>query len=149
MQLFRPNLRIALVTHPDKNPCVRATDAFRRLSEAFDCLGDPSAQKAYLQDVRVGGRGYGGPKRKSGASATDGRRSDDSMSATKKTGEKWWEKRTWEEVRNKARVDAVLVTKRFFPLHRLTGNFKSKRSPSSASYRQDGNRTRRERKLGE
>lgn len=142
-----PSFRLALVTHPDKNPSQKATDAFRRLSEAFDCLRDPCAQKMYLRDLCVRGGSCTRSKRRTGASA-GGRESGGSSSIAERAREKWWEKRTWKEVRRQMRTFSVLVPREFFRPGRLRESCKSRRSLSKGSCRQAGKLTRRERERG-
>jgi DnaJ family protein B protein 12 len=39
--------RLALKTHPDKNPAPRAGDAFKAVNRAFACLSDPRKRRVY------------------------------------------------------------------------------------------------------
>ena len=39
--------QLALKLHPDKNRAPKATDAFKKLSQAFACLSDPEKRKNY------------------------------------------------------------------------------------------------------
>jgi curved DNA-binding protein CbpA len=80
--------------HPDKNPEAdgdSAAEAFKKLSQAYECLVDPSEQKRYFNISKSSG-GAGGTKRQHSATnaeaETPGRRS---------TGQPWWEG-GWEAV---------------------------------------------------
>ena len=70
----------ALKVHPDKCSDPRATEAFKLLSEAFECLADPSLQQLHL------GGGAGGRSGAGGGAA-----------APRATGKPWWE-RGWKDV---------------------------------------------------
>ncbi|KAL7682848.1 putative DnaJ domain, Chaperone J-domain superfamily [Plasmopara halstedii] len=44
---------LAILVHPDKNQSPNAESAFKRLSEAYECLVDEISQRAYLQQLNV------------------------------------------------------------------------------------------------
>ncbi|KAK1947572.1 DnaJ subfamily B member 9 [Phytophthora citrophthora] len=44
---------LAILVHPDKNRAADAEAAFKRLSEAYECLVDETSQRNYLQQLRV------------------------------------------------------------------------------------------------
>ena len=44
---FVQHRQLALQLHPDKNPCPRAQDAFRRIKRAFEVLKDPPKRAVY------------------------------------------------------------------------------------------------------
>ena len=55
--------RLAMTTHPDRNPELDPVEAQRRFAEAgnaFELLKDPSAREEYDMTGRVGGGGGGG-----------------------------------------------------------------------------------------
>lgn len=57
--------RQARALHPDTNPDPSAERAFKRLSRAYEAIGDPKARKAYEEGLRFGrfaAPGRGGPQ---------------------------------------------------------------------------------------
>lgn len=62
--------RRAVKVHPDKNPCPKATDAFKKVNAAMACLSDPDKRRVYDQvgnadayerrESRGGGGGHAG-----------------------------------------------------------------------------------------
>ncbi|KAF1322231.1 hypothetical protein FI667_g11466, partial [Globisporangium splendens] len=53
-QVRRRYKELAIQVHPDKNKSVDAEAAFKRLSEAYECLVDETSQRKYLSTVRAG-----------------------------------------------------------------------------------------------
>lgn len=47
MRNTKDNLQLALKLHPDKNRAPKATDAFKKLSQAFACLSDADKRSKY------------------------------------------------------------------------------------------------------
>lgn len=39
--------KLAIKVHPDKNACPKATEAFKRLNCALECLSDPKKRRFY------------------------------------------------------------------------------------------------------
>ncbi|CAI5743999.1 unnamed protein product [Peronospora destructor] len=62
-QVRRHYKELAILVHPDKNRATDAEAAFKRLSEAYECLVDKVSQCNYLQQLQV-------TKRKTGAKTT-------------------------------------------------------------------------------
>ncbi|CAI5707110.1 unnamed protein product [Peronospora farinosa] len=62
-QVRRRYKELAILVHPDKNRAIDAEAAFKRLSEAYECLVDKVSQCNYLQQLQV-------IKRKTGAKTT-------------------------------------------------------------------------------
>ncbi|KAI9983389.1 hypothetical protein PInf_007409 [Phytophthora infestans] len=52
-QVRRRYKELAIRVHPDKNPTADAEAAFKRLSEAYECLADEASQRNYLQRLRA------------------------------------------------------------------------------------------------
>ncbi|CAH0475503.1 unnamed protein product [Peronospora belbahrii] len=44
---------LAILVHPDKNHAIDAEDAFKRLSEAYECLANELSQRNYLQQLQT------------------------------------------------------------------------------------------------
>lgn len=78
--------KLALLVHPDKCADVRATEAFKLISEAFDTLYDVEAQEAYL--IRLSQP----PPKRTKRSGTQ------TKSNAAKPRPSWWQKRSMEEI---------------------------------------------------
>ncbi|KAG7379072.1 hypothetical protein PHYPSEUDO_009080 [Phytophthora pseudosyringae] len=52
-QVRRRYKELAILVHPDKNRAKDAEAAFKRLSEAYECLVDETSQRSYLQQLQV------------------------------------------------------------------------------------------------
>ncbi|KAE9013087.1 hypothetical protein PF010_g8052 [Phytophthora fragariae] len=51
-QVRRRYKELAILVHPDKNRATDAEAAFKRLSEAYECLVDDTSQRSYLQKLQ-------------------------------------------------------------------------------------------------
>ena len=71
-------LRTSVRVHPDKNDHPQATDAFRRVAEAWEVLGDTDKRRRYDTDLRRGGGGLPGS---GDCPSSSGQRAESSMSA--------------------------------------------------------------------
>jgi len=93
--------RLALSTHPDKTAAQNASEAFMRLSEAFDVLGDEEKQAVYLQSLG----GHRSKLHRSGAgdAASRGPHSDEFRHHHHAYKAKWWQNRSWKEIEEEIR----------------------------------------------
>eukprot|EP00898_Chlorokybus_atmophyticus_P007508 jgi/Chlat1/7759/Chrsp66S07328 len=89
----------ALQIHPDKCSDPRATEAFKLLSEAFDCLYDENQQLAYLP-VALASNSHSSHS-KSQRKRHPPKHSQKQPYAKKK--KEWWEGRSWADIERELR----------------------------------------------
>lgn len=92
---------LALRIHPDKNDDPRATEAFKRLSMAMECLSDAGAQEEYIRSLAsfakgISKRGVG--KRKTPEGQPRKRPPPQQKKEKERTKGPWWEGKSWVEL---------------------------------------------------
>lgn len=105
-QVVRRRYRtLALQIHPDKcasELAEKATEAFKRLSKANDCLGDSSSQAAYISSLASFKRGARGTKRKQPPKPrprqSRPRPPPKAPPIPKRRSRPWWEGKSWDEL---------------------------------------------------
>eukprot|EP00746_Dinoflagellata_sp_MGD_P019612 gnl/MRDRNA2_/MRDRNA2_145581_c0_seq1.p1 gnl/MRDRNA2_/MRDRNA2_145581_c0~~gnl/MRDRNA2_/MRDRNA2_145581_c0_seq1.p1 ORF type:complete len:360 (-),score=62.96 gnl/MRDRNA2_/MRDRNA2_145581_c0_seq1:117-1067(-) len=80
--------QLALVVHPDKCNHASAKEAFQKLSEAFDVIGDAAGQKRYIAELSSQRSSTVTQTQRAPSAAAKGR---------------WWNTSTWEEFEKRFR----------------------------------------------
>lgn len=89
---------VLLQVHPDKNPYPQAGEAFKALSQAFDCLSDAHSRAAHFCKLVREGAAVRSNKRRKRNGSDSSQRASKMRSDSEQDVRKWWEGRSWVEI---------------------------------------------------